>query len=155
MLEWRSGRVTDCRSEERRFEPRWCCFRWFWFIRRKVDEKLSENSFAWIWKIIGKFCWFRKIPSASSKLVRLTVGKFRWYRNIPSTSSELVGLTWSSCQKSFPSPLQVSLSHPVRLAEFSVNYFYSVPPHTVHRNKSFLAMLPYIYCDTNICSLRD
>ncbi len=71
----------------------------------EVDGKLSENSFAWEQK---------------------TVGKFRFFRNIPSSSSELVGLIWSSCRKSFPSPWQVSLLHPVRLAEFSVNFFYSV-----------------------------
>ncbi len=125
MEEWRSGRVTDCNPEGRKFKPRWCSC-WFWLIRRKVNGKWSEISFAQEWKTAGKFRWFRNSPSASSKLVRLTVGNFRWYRNIPSSSLELVGLTRSSCQKSFPSPLQVSLLHPVRLAEFSVNFFYSV-----------------------------
>ncbi len=100
---WRSGRVVDCNPEGCGIESRWCYF--WWFIRRKVDGKLSENSFAGEQK---------------------TIGKFRWFRNIPSSSSELVGLIRSSCQKSFPSPLQVSLLHPVRLAEFSVNFFFSV-----------------------------
>ena len=98
-----SGRVVDCNPEGRGIESRWCYF--WWFIRRKVDGKLSENSFAGEQK---------------------TVGKFRWFRNIPSSSSELVGLTRSSRLNSFPSPLQVSLLHPVRLAEFSVNFFFSV-----------------------------
>ncbi len=102
---WHSGRVVDCNPEGRGIEARWSCF--WWFISRKVDGKLSENSFAGEQK---------------------TVGKFWWFRNIPSSSLELVGLTRSSCQKSFPSPLQVSLLHPVRLAEFSVNFFFSAIP---------------------------
>ncbi len=100
---WRSGRVVDCNPEGCGIESRWCYF--WWFIRRKVDGKLSEKSFAGEQK---------------------TVRKFRWFRNIPCSSSELVGFTRSSCRKSFPSPLQVSLLHPVRLAEFSVNFFFSV-----------------------------
>ncbi len=100
---WRSGRLVDCNPEGRGIESRWSYF--WWFICRKVDGKLSENSF------MGE---------------QKTVGKFRWFRNIPSSSSELVGLTRSSCRNSFPSPLQVSLLHPVRLAKFSVNFFFSV-----------------------------
>ncbi len=100
---WPSGRVVDYNPKGHGIEYRWCCF--WWFICRKVDGKLSGNSFAGEQK---------------------TVGKFRWFRNIPSSSSELVELTRSSYWKSFLSPLQVSLLHPVRLAEFSVNFFYSV-----------------------------
>ncbi len=126
---WRSGRVVDWNPEGREIEFRKCCF-WFWYIVGKLTEKLSENSFAWEQKTVGKFRWFRNVPPESSKLVRLTVGKFRWFWNIPSSLSELVGLTWSTCWKSFPSPLQVSLIHPVRLTEFSVNFFYNArPPH--------------------------
>jgi hypothetical protein len=79
---WRSGRVVKCNPEGCGIESRWCYF--WWFIRWKVDGKLSENSFA------GK---------------QKTVGKFRWFRNIPSSSSDLVGLTRSSCRKKFSVPL--------------------------------------------------
>ncbi len=41
---WRSGRVVDCNPEVCGIESRWSYF--WWFIRRKVDGKLSENSFA-------------------------------------------------------------------------------------------------------------
>ncbi len=92
----------------------------------KDGEKLSENSFVWEQKTVGKFLSFQNIPSESSELVRLTVGKFCWFWNIPSSSSELVGITWSTCWKSFPSPLKVRLLHPAKLKEFSVNFFYSV-----------------------------
>ncbi len=81
------------------------------------DGKLTENR--------------RKIPSRLKCVEfihqgdRKTVGKFRRIRNFPSSSSEIVGFTRFSCRKSFPSPLQVSLLHPFRLAEFSVNFFFS------------------------------
>jgi hypothetical protein len=86
------------------------------------DGKLTENR--------------RKIPSRLKCVEfirqgdRKTVGKFRRIRNFPSSSSEIVGFTRFSCRKSFPSPLQVSLLHPFRLAEFSVNFFFSVPAKT-------------------------
>jgi hypothetical protein len=83
-----------------------------------TDGKLTENR--------------RKIPTRM-KCVEFhhqgewkTVGKFRRIRNFPFASSEIVGFTRSPFRKSFPSPLQVSLLHPIRLTEFSVKFFYSV-----------------------------
>ncbi len=98
---WRSGRVEKCIPEEFRFEPRW----WhFWF---SLVGKLRENC----WKVVGKL-------SENSAVCQCP-------RNIPSSSSELVGLTWSACRKSVTSPWYLSTASSVRLAEFSVNFFYS------------------------------
>jgi len=99
----------------------------------EVDGKLSENSFAWEQK---------------------TVRKFRCYRNIPPSSSELVELIWSSCQKSFPSPLQVSLLHRVRLAEFSVNFFFSAARLCFFSKKCMAGLNSYfLFCETTSIGL--
>ncbi len=79
-----------------------------------------------VYELICLICFFLSLKQCINIppwYVRLTIGKLRWFRNIPSSWSELVGLTRSSCRKSFLSPFQVSLLHPVRLAEFSVNFF--------------------------------
>ncbi len=54
-----------------------------------------------------------------------------------------------SCENKKPSSLQVSLLHPVRLAEFSVNFFYSVFQITV----SFTNVVEHKLCE-NIFSIK-
>ncbi len=65
-----------------------CCF-WYWFIGRKVDGKLSENSYAWEQKTVGKFRWFRNIPSSVIGTRRINLIFMSKRFSIPLTSESV------------------------------------------------------------------
>ncbi len=84
---------------------------WFWFFRRKVDGKWSES---W-WKMVRKLtenCW-KISPSANALEI---------FHLLSRNSSDKLD---QHVEKVFRHPDTWVLRHPVRLAKFSINSFYS------------------------------
>ncbi len=98
---WRSGRVVDCNPEGCGIESRW------WTFDDSFVGKLTENC--------------RKTPLRENKN-RREIPMISKYSVFVVGTRRIYSIFMS---KKFPSPLQVSLLHPVRLAEFSVNFFFS------------------------------
>ena len=121
-LVWRSGRVEECNHGECGFAPRWCLFAIDSFVGkltengRKVDGKWSES-----WRKISQSANALKIFHLLSR----------------NSSDKLV----QHVEKVFRHPDTWVLRHPVRLAKFSVNSFYSVCSiHPAHTESSLTVM---------------